>query len=338
MDCWAYCWSRRRFVRGASLAGLGLLAGCGRLPGPAQPPAQSPRLGVLAVGSPADSAPNLDALRQGLQELGYVEGQNLAMEYRYAAGRREHLPDLAADLVRLPVDLIVTPGAGAEAAKAASEAVPVVMATHADPVGSRLIASFAHPGGNVTGLTTIALELAGKRLELLKEAVPGASRVAVIWNAGVASMAGEYGETVIAAEALGVELQSVTVRQPADLDRAYEAVTAAGIDALVVLADVFTLANRAKIVALAAQSGLPAISGDREYASAGGLLAYGPNLLAQWHRAATYIDKILKGAKPADLPVERPREFDFVINLKTTQALGLTIPEHVLLQATEVIQ
>jgi putative tryptophan/tyrosine transport system substrate-binding protein len=331
--------TRRKFLRGSlALAGLGLLAGCGLLPPQTQQPTRIPRIGLLSPGS-AGPSPDLDAFRDGLRELGYLEGQNLAVEYRYAEGQRQRYEDLAAELVGLPVDVIVTGGAGGAAARAASDTIPIVSITpNTNPVASGLVASLARPGGNVTGLGGMSSELAGKRLELLKEAFPRAARVGVIWNSGLAGMAPEYGETLAAAQALGVQLQSLSAGEPADLERAYEAASGGGIDALVVLFDVFTGANRDRIAELAAKTRLPAISGDAEYAAAGGLLAYGPKIPAMWRRAAAYVDKILKGAKPADLPIEQPTRFEFVVNLRTAQALGLTIPQEVLMQATEVIQ
>jgi putative ABC transport system substrate-binding protein len=212
------------------------------------------------------------------------------------------------------------------------------MALSNDPVRTGLVSSLARPGSNITGLSNIAPQLAGKRLQLLKETVPGATRVAAIWNVADGSMALEYGETGLAAEALGISVEPLSVREPADLERAYEAAIRERVDAVVIIADGFTVRHRARFVEVAAQSGLPTISGDRDYAGAGGLMAYGPNAAGLFHRAAYYVDRILKGTSPADLPVEQPMTFDFVINLRTAQALGLTIPPHVLLQATEVIQ
>jgi putative ABC transport system substrate-binding protein len=330
--------TRRQVVRGAGVTGLALLAGCGRLPWQAAPPPRMPRIGFLVPGTSAAITALLEAFRQGLHDYGYTDGQNITIEYRYSEAQPEQLAQAAAELVELNVDVIVTANLGNRAAANATTKIPIVLAVTSDPVRSGLVSSIAHPGGNVTGLNQIAPELAGKRLELLKEALPGATRVAAIWNSVDGAMATEYGETLAAASALGIELLSLTVRELSDLERAYERAVSERIEALVIIADVFTRPNRARIAELAAKSGLPAISGDSEYAAAGGLMAYGPSLPGMWRRAAYYVDRILKGAKPADLPVEQPREFEFVVNLKTAQALWLTIPQHVLLQATEVIQ
>jgi putative ABC transport system substrate-binding protein len=334
--------SRRQFVHGVGGAGLALLAGCGRLPfqGPPQPQQQKVyRIGYLAPNSAVLGAQQLQGLQQGLHELGYVEGQNIILESRWADGQLERLPDLAAQLVQRPVDVIVTPAHPATvAAKAATSTIPIVFFADADPVGTQLVASLARPGSNVTGLSDIAGPLAGKRLELLKDAVPEANRVAAIWNTGDAAMARQYGETLVAAEALGIELQSLGIRTPDDLDRAYQAAGAGHLNAVVVIQDPLITRSRDRVVELSTTSGLPTISGDYTFAAAGGLMSYGVNLPRQAERAGYYVDRILKGTKPADLPVEQPREFEFVINLKTAQALGLTIPQQVLLQATEVLQ
>ncbi len=333
--------SRREFARGGVvLLGGALLARCGRLPFQAQPSRKVPKIGFLSGGAPGPSAALVDAFQEGLRDLGYVEGQTIISEYRYAEGQAGRLPDLAAELVDLPVDLIVTAGGepAARAAKGRTSTIPIVMAVSNDPVGTGLVASIAHPGANVTGLSNIGPELAGKRLQLLKEAYPSASRVAAIWNSVDGGMALEYGETLVGAEVLGIEVQSLAVREPGDLERVFGALSSSGIDALVVIADGFTIGNRAQLVELAAKSQLPTISGDRAYAAAGGLMSYGPSYPEMYRRAAYYVDRILKGAKPTDLPVEQPMRFDFAINLRTAQALGLTIPQHVLLQATEVIR
>ncbi len=328
----------RQFLQGSlALAGLGLLSGCGQLPFPAQQPARLPRIGVLYLGSPGPT-PLVEAFQQGLHELGYVEGQNILIEWRYGEDRVDRFPDLAAELVRLNVDLIVVSGAAAQAAKQATGSIPIVVAVTGDLVGTGLAASLAHPGGNVTGLTTLAPELIGKRLELVKQAVPGLSRLAVLWNPREQAMALEIGEAKVAARTLGVELQTLEARDPGDLDGAFEAALGEGVEALVLVLTAFFISNRPRVVELAAKSRLPAMSGEPDFARAGGLMAYGPSLADMWRRAATYVDKILKGAKPADLPIEQPTKFDFVINLKTAQALGLTIPQEVLMQATEVIR
>jgi putative tryptophan/tyrosine transport system substrate-binding protein len=338
-DCRGLHLSRRQFVQGASVAGLGLLAGCGRWPGQAPPPAKVYRIGYFSSQSLAAAGPRIEAFEQGLRELGWIEGQNFTLERRLADGQAERLPDLAAELVQLQPDVVVTTGdPAARAIAKATSTIPIVFASHADPVGTKLVANFAHPGGNVTGVSEMAPELAGKRLELLKQAVPVLARVGAIWNGGDQAMAREYGETLVGAEAEGVELQNLTVRTPDELDRAYQTAVAEQLDGIVVILDPLIVQSRNRLVELSTRSGLPTISADSGFAAAGGLMAYGPNLVRQTQRAAYYVDRILKGAGPADLPVEQPTTFDFVINLQTAQALGLTIPQHVLLQATEVIQ
>jgi len=308
-----------------------------------QPAGKTPKIGVLAGGARAgtpDGQYLWDAFLQGLRAKGYVEGQNIAIEWRYARAGVPRLPDLAAELVRLGVDLIVVGGGDPAnlAAKEATGTIPIVVAVSTDPVGTRLITSLARPGGNVTGLSIQASEGAGKRLELLKEAAPRASRVAVLWNTAHAGKVIEFRETQVAARALGMTLQSVEVRGPHDFDRAFSAIAAGRPDALIVFSETLTLAHRQRIVDFAARSGLPMISETSEFAVAGGLLTYGASLPDLFRRAATYVDKILKGAKPGDLPVEQPTKFDLVINLKTATALGLTIPPTLLLRADQVIQ
>jgi putative ABC transport system substrate-binding protein len=333
--------TRRQVLQTAGIVGLGLLASCGRLPWQGQPPARTYRIGWLHFGapSPSGSSPEYEALQDGLRELGYLDGHNLLVEARYADGQAARLPELAAELVSLQPDVIaISSTPAARAAQTATSTIPVVFAGVGDPVGTGLVASYARPGGNLTGLTNIAPELSGKRLQLLTEVVPGAARAAAVWNAADPAMAREFSETQVAGEALGVELHSLGVREQSDLEGAYEAATTGRADAIVLIADQLITLSRAPLVALSAQSRLPTISGDRGFAAAGGLMAYGPDRVRQFRRVAYYVDRILKGATPADLPVERPREFDFVINLRTAQALGLTIPPHVLLQATEVIQ
>jgi putative tryptophan/tyrosine transport system substrate-binding protein len=328
--------SRRRFVMGT--AGVGLLAGCGRWPGQAQPPAKVYRLGYLSPTTAAIDAPRFARLEQGLRDLGWIAGENLTIERRSAEGQVERLPDLAAELVQLQPDVIVTfTDPAIKAVMNLTTTQPIVFMSHADPVGTQIVASFARPGGNITGVSQMAPQLAGKRLELLKEAVPAATRVGTIWNSGIQAMAHEYGETLVAADALGVELQSLGVRTPADLDGAYQAATERRLEAIVVILDPLIAQSRDRLVELSTKSGLPTISGDAEYAAAGGLMSYGPNLTRQAERAAYYVDRILRGAKPADLPVEQPMTFDFVVNMKTAQALGITFPNEIMLQVTEVL-
>jgi putative ABC transport system substrate-binding protein len=299
------------------------------------------RIGYLSPNLAA-SPHTHEAFRQGLRDLGYVEGRNLVIEYRDAEGKFERLPALAADLVALNVDVIVAPNTvGVLAAKQATRTLPIVFATAGDPVTSGLVTSLARPGGNVTGLSLLAPELVGKCLELLTQAVPGVSRVAVLWEPGAV---GERTDrdmlkaAEVAARALGVRLQFVEARGPADFDRAFSDMTRARAGALTVLGSTMFGTERRHLVDLAAKHRLPAVYPWREFVDAGGLMAYGTNVADLYRRAATYVDKILKGTTPADLPVEQPTKFEFVINLKTVKALGLTIPPSLLLRADEVIQ
>ncbi len=283
-----------------------------------------------------------EAFRQGLRDLGYVEGRNLVIEYRFAEGKSERLPALAAELVALKVDVIVavtTPEA--LAAKKATRTLPIVFVAAADPVTSGLVSSLARPGGNVTGLSSFFPELVGKRLELLTQAVPGVSRVAVLWHPGFLPERTEKDMlkgAEVTAQALGVRLQFLEARGPADFDRAFSEMTRARAGALTVLGTTMLFNERRRLVDLATKSRLPAVYPWREGVDAGGLMAYGPNIPDLFRRAATYVDKILKGAKPSDLPVEQPTKFELVINLKTAKALGLTIPPSLLGRADEVLQ
>ena len=298
------------------------------------------RIGRLSAGPPIESDPSLEAFRQGLREFGYVEGQNLVIEHRYAEGRLEWLPALAAELVQLQVDVIVAGGTAAiRAAQYATRTIPIVMAVAYEPVGEGLVASLAQPGGNITGLSWLGAELPGKRLEILKETVPQLSRIAVLANpANPAYTPGMHNMTV-AAKALALQLHVVEVRRADELDTAFATMTREGVDALLVLEDSLLLSGlRSRIAELAATHRLPAMYGWRYHVDAGGLMAYGPSQPDMFRRAATYVDKILKGAKPGDLPVEQPMKFELVINLKAAKALGLVIPPVLLFQATEVIQ
>jgi putative ABC transport system substrate-binding protein len=328
--------SRRRFVQGVGVAGLALVAGCGRLPGQAQPAAKVPRVGLLwASGA---SNPHYEAFLAGLRELGYVDGQNIRLESRWSDGDDDRLPSLAAELARVPVDIIVTEGTpGTAAARAAAGTIPIVMARAADPVGAGFVASLARPGGTITGVSSITTILPGKRLELLKETVPGLTHVGVAWSLTNPADEISVRETQAAGEALGVQVLALPVHGANDLEPAFHAAMREGIGGLMVFGNPFFVSQRAQFVGLAAQSRLPAMYTNRQFVDVGGLMAYGANTYALYRRAAYYVDRILKGVKPADLPVEQPREFDFVINLRTAQALGLTIPPHVLLQATEVL-
>jgi len=268
-----------------------------------------------------------------------VEGQNFAIEERWAEGRAERLPDLAADLVRLKVDVIVTGSTpGARAAKQATTKIPIIAVVVGDPVGTGLVASLARPGGNLTGLSDITVDLSAKRLELLKEVAPTASRVAVLWNPTHPTNPLQLRETQVAAQALGLTLQPVVVGSSDELERAFAAMMRERASALLVLAETLTLLHRRRLADLAAKNRLPAMYPFREQAEAGGLMSYGPSIPDMYRRAAVYVDKILKGAKPADLPVEQPTRFELVINLKTAKALRLTIPPSVLIRAEEVIR
>jgi putative ABC transport system substrate-binding protein len=297
------------------------------------------RIGVLDTTSAALNAANFDALRQGLRQHGYIEGQNLVIEYRSADGRAERFPDLAAELVRLNVDLIVTRGTPAIfAAKNATKTIPVVMAASGDPLGAGVVAGLARPGGNVTGLSAFVTELQAKRLELLREMVPRIDRIAALLNMSSPAEPPQWEETKAAARTLAIEPQLLDVRKPEDLSRAFETAIRQRADALVVGINVLTQANRQPIADLATKHRLPAIYASREFVDAGGLVALGVSYPDLYRRAATYVDKILKGAKPADLPIEQPTKFELMINLKTAKALGLEVPPMLLARADEVIE
>jgi putative ABC transport system substrate-binding protein len=325
--------NRRTFLCGLTLGTL-----TAPLAAEAQPGGKVPRIGFLFYGSPGPS-PELDAFRQGLRELGCIEGQNIAIEVRFASGRVERLPELAAELVRLKPDVIVTPGTpGSVAAKQATSTIPIVFAGVADAVGAGLVVNFARPGGNITGLTGISAELGGKRLELLKEVAPKASRVAVLYNPADRSNVLVLKELQESAPALRLTLQPLAVRGPGEFEGAFVAMSRKRAHALFGAAGILTTEHRKAIVDLAAKRRIPAMWGERQFVEAGGLMSYAVNFSDQVRRAATYVDKILKGAKPGDLPVEQPTKFELVINLKTAKALGFTIPQSLLLRADEVIQ
>ena len=306
----------------------------------AQPSTKVHRIGRLVSGfPPSEASRGMSAVQQGLHDLGYVEGQNLVIEHRYAEGRPERLPDLAAELVRLQVEVIYAGGTAAvRAAQHATRTIPIVMITY-DAVGEGFVASLAHPGGNITGLSWLGAELPGKRLELLKETVPQSARIAVLANPDSPGHGPQMHNLRVAAQTLGLHLHVLEVHRAEELDAAFAAMTREGADALFVSVDPLVIEPlRGRIAALAATHRLPAMYPFRQWVEAGGLMSYGPNLFdVQW-RAATYVDKILKGAKPADLPVEQPTKFELVINLKTAKALGLTIPPTLLFQADEVIR
>jgi len=305
----------------------------------AQRPAKVPRIGLLFATSEPAGARFIEAFRQGLRELGYVEGKNIAIESRWAEGKPERFPGFAAELVRLKVDIIVAGITGAtQAAKNATGTIPIVMVTVPDPVAAGLVPSLARPGGNITGLSMLAVDLAAKQLQLLKEAVPKASRVAVVSNPGWAAHALILRELELAAPRVRLTLQSLEVRGPEEFESAFSAMVRERAGALLVLPDPMHLIHRIWIAELAAKHRLPAMYGLVDHADAGGLMAYAVDVRDNWWRAATYVHKILKGAKPADLPVEQPTRMEFVINLKTAKALGLTIPQSVLIRADRVIQ
>ena len=307
----------------------------------AQQASKVARIGFLATNLAV--IPHLrDAFLQGLRDLGYVEGRNVVIEYRDAEGKLERFPALAAELVALKVDVIVAPTTPATvAAKQATKTIPIVFAVVSDPVTSGFVTSLARPGGNVTGLSVLEPELVGKRLELLKQVVPAVSRVAVLWHPGAVGERTEKDvlkEAEAAARAMGVPLQFVEARGPADFDRAFLDMTRASAGALTVLESTVFFVERRHLVDLAAKNRLPAVYGLREFVDAGGLMAYGPNQPDLFRRAATYVDKILKGAKPGDLPVEQPTKFELIINLKAAKGLDITIPQSLLGRADEVIQ
>jgi putative ABC transport system substrate-binding protein len=307
----------------------------------AQPSGKVVRIGLLGGSSPTSpEAWHVWAgLFQGLRDLGYVEGQNLVIEGRYYGDSVERLPVLAAELVRLQVDVIVAASAPApEATKIATSTIPVVMANHTDPVGSGLVASLARPGGNITGLSLLARELRAKQLQLLKEAVPRLASVAVLTNPNLPSHARDVRDMEVVARALKVRLHAVEARAPAEFAEAFSAATKARAGALIIVSGSMFFAHRARLAELAIRSRLPSMYLLKEYAEAGGLMTYGVDLRDSFRRAAGYVDRILKGAKPGDLPVEQPTKFELVINLKTAKALGLTMPAAVLARADQIIE
>ena len=309
------------------------------LPAEAQQPKKVPRIGYLDAVSLSASAGRIEAFRQGLRELGYVEGKSIVIEWRYAEGKPDRLPVLAAELMRLKVDVIVTAGRTAtHAAKEATVTIPIVMGQDPDPVGNGFIASLARPGGNITGLSTLAPELSGKQLELLKETVPRLSRVAVFGTSTTPSNAQALREVEVAVGAFGVQLQYLDVLSPNDIETVFREARKERAGAVLMLPSPVLLAQRTQIVALTVKSRLPAIYARPEFVEDGGLMTYGPRITDSFRRAATYVDKILKGAKPADLPIEQPTKFELVINLKTAKQIGLTIPPNVLSRADKVIR
>jgi putative ABC transport system substrate-binding protein len=328
--------NRRAFI--ATLAG-GLLAA--PLAAEAQPAGKMSRIGFLSPTTSADSRMQsfLEAFRQGLRELDYVEGRNVAIESRWAEWKYDRLPALAGELVGLKVDVIVAASVPAiRAVKEATKTIPIVMAVVVDPVATGLVTSFARPGGNITGLSSMAPEVTGKQLEMLKEVLPKLSLVAVLWNPSNPGNAPQLQAAEATARALSVRLHPLEARDPKDFDNAFAAMTRHRVGALLVLVDAMLNEHRARIADLAAMSRLPAVYGLPEHAAAGGLITYSASARELFRRSATYVDRILKGAKPADLPVEQPAKFDLVINLKTAKALGLTIPPSLLQRADQVIE
>jgi len=324
----------RKTVFGFSLSTL-LLAFC--IPAQAQQLKQVPKIGVLSTGSASSGAARNEAFLQGLRELGYVVGQNILIEHRYAEANLDRLPELAAELVRLKVDVIVAGALAIRAAKNATKTIPIVMATSGDPVAYGYVVSLAQPGGNVTGSTQMSPELGGKRLELLKEALKKVSVVAVIHDGG-AAQAPQMKEMEAAARVLGVRLQPVKVEGLSDFENAFSSMIRGHASAFIGLTSSALFNHRKQIADLATKNRLPAIYPGSEYVDAGGLMSYGPNIFENYRRAAKYVDKILKGAKPADLPVEQPMKFELVINLKAAKQIGLTIPPNVLARADKVIK
>jgi putative ABC transport system substrate-binding protein len=305
----------------------------------AQQPAKIPRIGYLNASSPATNPDRIEAFRQGLRELGYVEGKNIVIEYRYAEGKLDRLPALLAELGHLKVDVIVTAGPpGTRAAKEAAVTIPIVMGFDNDPVGNGFVASLARPGGNITGLATLAPELSGKQLELLREMVPKLSRVAVLGTSTQPGTAQSLREVELAAGAFKVQLQYLDILDPKDVESVLREATKGHAEAILVLQSAVFNPQRKQIVDFAAKNRLPAIYPQTEYMEADGLMYYGTNTADLFRRAATYVDKILKGRTPADLPVEQPVKFEFVVNLKTAKQIGLAIPPNVLARANRVLK
>jgi len=318
---------------------LGVLLLAFSFPARAQQPEKILRIGYLGNSSPALERDFVDAFRQGLRDLGYAEGHNILIEYRWAEGRYDRLPEFAAELVRLKVDVLLTAGTpGALAAKQATQTIPIVMAVSGDAVGTGLVQSLARPGGNITGLTRMTRDLDGKRLELLKEVVPSLSRVAILLNPANPISARGWSEAQSPAKALRLKLEPAEVKAAEEFEAAFAAIARQRPVGLFIIADQFLLAHRTQIVDFGARRSLPAIYPYSEFVDAGGLMSYAANDPAMFRRAATYVDKILKGRKPADLPVEQPTKFELIINMRTAKQIGLTIPPNVLAQADKVIK
>jgi putative ABC transport system substrate-binding protein len=310
------------------------------LVGEAQGPPKAPKIGLLSGADPAGAAVVVEAFKQGMQELGYVEGKTFLLEARYADNKSERLPELARELVERKVDVLVAiTGGPIAAAKRETRTIPIVMSNSTDPVGSGFVASLARPGGNVTGISNLSADLSGKRLQLLREVVPGLTRVAFLWNPDSRGTVLDYKESEAAASSLHLELQSIEVTSVADLDHAFAALTTQRAQVLLVPpGNPIAFSKRFEIAAFAQRNRLPSMFGPKEYVDAGGLMSYGPSVAFVYRHAATYVGKILKGAKPAELPVQRPTKFELVINLKTAKALRLTMPRSVLERADQLIR
>jgi putative ABC transport system substrate-binding protein len=320
------------------LAALAIMLSGGATIAAAQQVSKVARVGFLSAANPGSLATRVEAFRQGLKELGYIEGRNVAIEYRWAAGKVDRLPELAAELARSKVDVIVTAGPSATRAAKQATTLPIVMAFDSDPVGSGFVASLARPGGNITGLSILAPEISGKQLDILKQIIPKLSRVAVLGDSKEPANNTSLQETERAAAALGLQVRYQDIRASKDLEHIFEVARKENADALVVLVGSMTSTARAQLLDLATKNRLPAMHWQPQFVDAGGLMSYSVRLEDLYRRAATYVDKILKGAKPADLPVELPYKFDLVINLKAAQQIGLTIPVGVLSRADRVIQ
>jgi len=329
----------RTSLRAFAIAALLLAVATVGPPADAQQASKTAKIGILSATTPAALAPSVEAFKQGLRELGWVEGKSFVLEVRYGEGKVERLSELARELVALKMHVIVTPADLSIAAiKRETQTIPIVMALSSDPVGAGFVASLARPGGNITGLSNISPELSGKRVELLREAVPGLSRLALLWNPEVRGAVLDYKEAASAARSLRVEVKSVEASRAEDLDRAFSTITSWRAQALMLPGiNPVGFANRAQIVSFAQRNRLPSMFPTKEYVDSGGLMSYGPSLVDLLRRAAGYVDKILKGAKPADLPVQQPTKFELVINLKTAKTLGLTLPQSFLRRADEVI-
>ncbi len=327
--------TRRRLV-------LALMAGALSAPlaSFAQQPAKIARVGFLHAASAQGTEAQLQAFRDGLRELGYVEGKNLQLEVRWGEGKLERLPALAAELVQLKVDVIVAAASpSVVAAREATRTIPIVMPVSSDPVGDGLVASLAHPGGNITGLSLMAPELGEKRIQLLKEMFPKVSHaMAVLWNPDYVGMRARFEQARVAAPAVGLTVRSVEVRDTRELDAAFDVIIREHPEALLLLADPLTISQRSRIVEFAAEQRLPAIYETSNFVDVGGLISYGPSISDQYRRVATYVDKILRGAKPADLPIEQPTKFELVINMSAAKALGIKFPDSILLRADKVVE